>query len=443
MTDEKIDLLYKKQNTEVRELFLHGLEEVTPGKIIQSSVSLSGDELVVCGRAYDLKELGKVWVFGSGKAAGHMAESLENILGSRVYDGIVICPYGLKTGTTRIQQFEASHPVPDLNSHTATLELIDVAGDVRENDLVLFVLSGGSSSLLCSPPEEIDLEDIRELNRQLLSCGAPIREMNRIRKSVSGVKGGKLRDVFGKAIVEVLAVSDVPDNDPAVIGSGPLVHDPVPSGEALRLLEKYQIDKKVPRSIIKFLGKDDHSDVAPPELKTYYNILASVEKVAEGIREEAGKRGYHTWLNDGFVTGEARKVARQIAGKAFKVLENGDPVSLPAALIFYGETTVTVTGSGKGGRNQEMALAMALAIEGKRGITFLSAGTDGRDGETNAAGAVCNSMTAAGAREIGIDPESYLENNDSWNFFRKTDGLVITGVTGNNLMDIQIVLIEK
>lgn len=443
MTDEKITQIYQKQNSEIRELFLHGLETVSPEKIIRSSVSLTDGRLRIAGRTYALNEIGKVWVFGSGKAAGRMAAELENILGSLVYDGIVICPYGLKTKTSRIQQFEASHPVPDLNGYTATLELVDVASDVREPDLVIYVISGGSSSLLCLPPEELELEDIRELNRHLLTCGAPIRDMNRIRKSVSKVKGGKLRSVFGNAVVEVLAVSDVPDNDPAVIGSGPLVHDPVRPEDAMDLMKKYQIDKKIPRSIVRYLQKSDSSVIQQTELKTHFNILASVEKVAEGIQQEALRKGYNTWLNDGFLTGEARKVARQIVGKAFEVLDNNNPVSHPAALIFYGETTVNVKGTGKGGRNQEMALSSALALEGRHCITFLSGGTDGRDGETNAAGAICNGQTVLKARELEIDAESYLENNDSWHFFKMTDGLLVTGVTGNNLMDIQIVLIEK
>ncbi len=487
MTESNKRELYRKQRMDAERLFLHGLNEMSPERIIRSAVVLEEDRLTVCGRSYALTPDRRIWVFGSGKAAGRMALELENILGKKVYDGIVICPYGLKTVTRRIQQFEAAHPVPDLNSLTATYELVDVASDVRETDLLLYLMSGGSSSLLCLPDEELEFEDVRELYRLLLQSGAPIGDVNRIRKSISQVKGGKLRHKFGHATVELLAVSDVPGNDPAAIGSGPLVHDPVLPGDALQLLQKYKLNKKIPGSIIRFLEKkqqsqeehfgeyvdersekhsgfhpgkcsDDHSGAhpkkysgayprkhsrMPSEQKTFINVIASVEMVADIIKKEAGSMGYHTWLNDDFLTGEARKVAKDMAARAVDVLSGDKPVHKPAAMIYYGETTVTVKGTGKGGRNQELALSAALALDGQHCITILSAGTDGKDGETNAAGAFCNGQTVPDARKAGIDPESFLDNNDSWNFFRNTDGLLITGVTGNNLMDIQIVLVEK
>lgn len=443
MPDSQMQSTYNKQNDDVRSLFLHGLQEVSPETITRSAVYYDDDVLNVCGRSYALPDERRIWVFGSGKAAGRMALELENILGNRIYDGIIICPYGLKTETRRIQQFEAAHPVPDLNSLTATYELLDVASDVRETDLVIYVMSGGSSSLLCMPHEDLELEELRVLYRLLLHGGVPIHDVNKIRKSVSRVKGGQLRKAFGHASVEMLAISDVPDNDPAVIGSGPLVHDPVSPEEALGLLRKYKLDKKIPPAILKFLEKNRPAEPAPSGLKTGINVLATAEKVAEAIEKKAMDMGYNTLLHREFLTGEARLAAKTIASEAVDILARDKPVKKPAALIYFGETTVTVKGSGKGGRNQEMALSAAMAIEGQHAITFLSAGTDGRDGETNAAGAVCNALTALEARKQGLEPEAYLKNNDSWNFFKKTDGLLITGVTGNNLMDIQIVLIDK
>ncbi len=453
--------IYKKQNEDIKRLFLSGLEAVAPEKIIRDAVIYDDDILQIGGRSYALPDERRVWVFGSGKAAGRMALELEKILGNLIYDGIVICPYGLKSNTVRIQQFEASHPVPDLNSLTATYELMDVASDVQETDLVIYLMSGGSSSLLCMPCDELELDDIRGLYRELLNCGAPIREMNRIRKSISKVKGGKLRPCFGNGVVEVLAMSDVPDNDPAVIGSGPLVHDEVAPDEALELLKKYDIYVKVPRPIVTYLEKKarqagsadgqspnhDNGDVRMKSrdggFTTHMNILASAERVAGEVEKGAASLGYNTYLHQGFMTGEARKVAKTISEHAVNVLARNKPVTKPAALIYYGETTVNVTGTGKGGRNQEMALSAAIALEGQHHITFLSGGTDGRDGETNAAGAICNAQTGLDARRRGIDPEPYLKNNDSWHFFKNTDGLLVTGVTGNNLMDIQIVLVEK
>lgn len=443
MTELKKGELYQKQRSDIQRLFLHGLEEVSPEKIVRSSVMLDDDVISICGRSYAMPEERRIWVFGSGKAAGRMALELENILGRTIYDGIVICPYGLKTDTRRIQQFEASHPVPDLNSLTATYELVDVVSDVRDNDLVIYVISGGSSSLLCMPDESLEFDDVRTLYRQLLQCGAPIGDVNRIRKSISQVKGGRLRSRFGNAAVELLAVSDVPGNEPADIGSGPLVHDPVSPEQALELLRKYDLDRKIPKSIIRFLEKGGASDESRPQLNIHINVVASAEKVAESIRKEAESMGYNAFLNNDFLTGEARRVAKIIAERAVDVLARDKPVAKPAALVFYGETTVTVKGSGKGGRNQELALSAAMALEGQHCITLLSGGTDGKDGETNAAGAIATGQTALDARKNDINPEPFLENNDSWNFFRKTDGLLVTGVTGNNLMDIQIVLVEK
>ncbi len=447
MTELKKRELYQKQREAIERLFLHGLEEVSPEKIIRSSVDLDDGVIHICGRSYAMPEERRVWVFGSGKAVGRMALELEKILGKSIYDGIVICPYGLKTDTSRIQQFEASHPVPDLNSLTATYELVDVASDVRDTDLVIYLISGGSSSLLCMPDEELEFDEVRSLYRQLLQCGAPIGDVNRIRKSISQVKGGRLRSKFGNATVELLAASDVPGNDPADIGSGPLVHDPVSSEDALELLRKYELDKKIPGAIIRFLekgsGQAGSQHPYQHQHQTRINIVASAERVAESIRREAEAMGYSTCLNEEFLTGEARRAATEIAARAVEVLARDKPVVKPAALIYYGETTVTVKGSGKGGRNQELALSAAMALEGQHCITLLSGGTDGKDGETNAAGAIANGQTALDARKNDINPEAFLENNDSWNFFRRTDGLLITGVTGNNLMDIQIVLVEK
>lgn len=443
MTESKRSELYQKQRSDIERLFMHGLEQVSPEQIIRLSVAPGEDMLTICGRSYALPDDRRIWVFGSGKAAGRMALELENILGKRIYDGIVICPYGLKTSTRRIQQFEAAHPVPDLNSLTATYELVDLASDVRQSDLVIYLMSGGSSSLLCMPHEDLDFEDVRVLYRELLQCGAPIGDVNRIRKSISQVKGGRLRSRFGHAAVTLLAVSDVPGNKPADIGSGPLVDDPVSPVEVLELIRQYQLDKSIPTPIMRFLEKGGAPAAEKAGWKTQVQVVASVEKVAETINVEAKSMGYNTWMDTDFTTGEARTVAKKIAEKAVSILSQDKPVKKPAALVFYGETTVTVTGSGKGGRNQELVLAAAMALEGRHNITVLSGGTDGKDGETNAAGAIANGETAEEARKKDVSPELHLENNDSWTFFKKTDGLLVTGVTGNNLMDIQIVLVEK
>lgn len=446
MANHKKNNIYKKQRDVIKHLFLKGLKETAPERMIRQSVSLSENVLTIASRSYDLFNIDRIWVFGSGKASGRMALEIENILGNKIYDGIVITAYGLKTPTIRIQQFEAAHPCPDLNSLSATYELMDVARDTGENDLVIFLMSGGTSSLLCMPDDGIELEEVSKLYKELLISGAPIRDMNKIRKSISKVKGGRLRPLFGDAIVEMLAVSDVPDDDPLVIGSSPLLNDPVSPEEALLLLRKYGIEKKIPGSVIRHLNRKKETKESVygfTGYETYVTLLATARKMAEIIENEARKSGYQPYLHKEFLTGEARMAAKKIASHAVEVLSRDHPVAKPAALIYYGESSVTVKGSGKGGRNQEMALSAAMAIEGQHYITFLAAGTDGRDGQTNAAGAICNAETCLHSRSKGVNPEPFLENNDSWNFFRQEDGLLITGDTGNNLMDIQLVLIEK
>lgn len=495
MAESKGQEMYQKQHKQVLELFEKGLHALAPEQALREQLFVHNGRLHVGQRNYDLSENRRIWVFGSGKAAGRMALEAERILGRRIYDGIVICPYGLKTKTRRIQQFEAAHPIPDLNSLTATYEMLDVAGDVGPEDLVLFLMSGGSSSLLCMPHDDIELDELRVLYRELLLCGLPIAEMNRIRTSFSKVKGGGLREVMGRAMVEMLVISDVPGNDPAVIGSGPLTAVPVSPAESLKVLRQHELDKRIPQSLVRFLQKQSarqqgahmastqtetaqspsmrtastsaqpavapdpstrtasasaQATVAPdPSTRnaspfpTEITLLASSEKLAAVIAEEARTLGYNTFVHETFLTGEARRAARTIAARAVDVLARNEPVPRPAALIYYGETTVNVTGDGKGGRNQELALSAAIALEGQHYITLLSAGTDGRDGDTGAAGAICTAQTGLHARSLGMAPEDYLERNDSYHFFSKAGGLLVTGLTGNNLMDIHMVLVDK
>ena len=461
MADSKGKEMYRKQHKQVLQLFEKGLQAVAPERALCENMFVHNGKLHVGQRVYDLAENRRIWVFGSGKAAGRMALEAERILNRHIYDGIVICPYGLKTKTRRIQQFEAAHPVPDLNSLTATYEMLDVAGDVQPADLVLFLMSGGSSSLLCMPHDDVELDELRVLYRELLLCGMPIAEMNRVRTSFSKVKGGGLREVMGRAMVEVLVISDVPGNDPAVIGSGPLTAVPVSAAESLELLCQYDVDKRIPQSLIRFLHKQTVSQsvcLAPStqtettptpstrtlsDFPTEMTLLASAEKLAAIIAEEAQALGYNTFVHDAYLIGEARRAARTIAARAVDVLARNQPVARPAALIYYGETTVNVTGDGKGGRNQELALSAAIALEGQHYITLLSAGTDGRDGTTGAAGALCTAQTGLHARSLGMAPEDYLERNDSYSFFSKAGGLLVTGLTGNNLMDIHLVLVDK
>ncbi len=406
---------------------------------------------LLVGKSYSLSPGQKIWVIGSGKASSSMAEGLEDALGDLIADGMVICPYGTKKRTPHIQQFEASHPIPDENSIAAGYELVDFVRQVPAGDILIYCLSGGTSSLLCLPYPELDIEDIQQVYRLLLSSGANIHEMNIVRKHLSMVKGGRLLHYMNPDVQLIdLIISDVPGDNLEDIGSGPTTPDHSTFEEAISILKKYHIYNEVPVGIQTFLHEkvqaesEESKETKQDDIAHHHIVmLGTADKLAQRAGEIAKKRGYHVLVSDDSYNGDVKKISKKISSDAISVLSRNEPVEKPAALIFFGESSVEVKGNGKGGRNQEMALAAAISIEGQHHITLLSVGTDGRDGPTDAAGAIINSNTALVARKKGLEPEKYLQNNDSYTFFSEMDSLIKTGPTGNNLMDLQIVLVNK
>ncbi|MRG47457.1 DUF4147 domain-containing protein [Chitinophaga sp. SYP-B3965] len=377
---------------------------------------------------------GRIYVLGAGKAAASMAKEAEEILGDRITQGFVVThqptPFHLK----KIASIVAGHPVPDLNSLIATTTMLEVARGIHPDDIVIFLLSGGASSLLADVPHGASMEEVQSLFDSLLKSGADIKEMNTVRKHLSAIKGGQLAQRLNPAKVYTIILSDVPGDDPAVIGSGPTIPDPSTFAEAWAVLEKYQISSSL-RDHIK-QGMDELLPETPVVLdNSIYKIAASNRTALKAASAKATEMGFHTQILPELVTGEAREAGIHLARLS---IDYKGP--FPACILAGGETTVQVKGSGRGGRNQELALAAGIQLAAAPHVTFLSAGTDGIDGPTDAAGAIVSADIMQHGPE---DPVSFLDNNDAWHFFSSAGSLIKTGHTHTNVMDIMIILLQK
>lgn len=430
----------------VSEIFYAALKAVDP----YESVKLYTDRILSTYNACNCK---RILVIGFGKAACQMAKAIEDQLRNLIETGIVItkyghCPPSYKSEKLRI--IEAGHPVPDENGLRGAEEIIGLLEKSKENTLVVCLISGGGSALLVSPYEGITLDEKQKITRQLLRAGADIYELNTVRKHISRIKGGRLAEIAYPAPVIALILSDVIGDRLDVIASGLTSFDLTTYNDALKVLEKYKLINRSPQSVIEVLNKGINR-VIPETPKEGNIIFKQVENVVIGsnkillnvAKKKAEELGFNVEIISSELSGEARDVGKWLAQKSLKIKGLKDQkIKKLRCLISGGETTVTVKGNGLGGRNMELALAFALEIEGIDGITFLSAGTDGTDGPTDAAGAIVDGNTASKAKAIGLDPQAYLKDNDSYNFFKKIDELFITGPTGTNVMDIQIVIIE-
>lgn len=391
-------------------------------------------------------------VLAFGKAACSMTRGLLESLPGRVDRGVVVTKYGHAAGTVlpdRIAVFEAGHPVPDENGVSATVRAVELVRSAGEETLVVCLISGGGSALLAAPREGITLGEKQEMTRLLLEAGADIVDLNTVRKHVSRVKGGRLAEDAAPAGVISLILSDVIGDRLDSIASGPTAPDETTYGDALDVLERHRLTGRIPDSIVRTLERGLRGEVpetpkpGAPFFGRVENVIVGSNRLAlEAAQEKAREMGYEAVVLTSELRGEAREAARRLAGKAREARSGRTGTGRPLCLISGGETTVKVTGSGLGGRNTELALAFALEIEGLDGITLLSAGTDGTDGPTDAAGAFADGNTAIEAGRAGLDPGAFLANNDSYTFFKKAGGLLVTGPTGTNVMDIQILLLR-
>jgi len=382
-----------------------------------------------------------------GKAACPMAKAVEDVCGGLLDASAVNTKYGHCSGYSlrNGKVFEGGHPLPDENGVRGTGEIVRMLGDADAHTLVVCLLSGGGSALLVSPCEGITLKDKQLTTDLLLRAGADIYELNAVRKHLSRVKGGRLAAIAYPSRFLSLILSDVIGDRLDVIASGPTSPDPTTYHDAMEVIGKYGLQKSIPLRVSSVLeqGRKGVLPETPKEGDRIFgngeNVIIGGNRIAlEAAKIQAEKAGFQTVLLSSEITGEAREVGIWLAQKAGEIKKGGRPV----CLLSGGETTVRVKGKGTGGRNMELALAFAQAIENTTGITLLSAGTDGTDGPTDAAGAIVDGHTLKRAKALGIDSQKYLEENDSYPFLKETGDLLITGPTGTNVMDLQIIIIE-
>lgn len=429
-------------------IFKKTIDQIRPENILPNVIHFnkSANTLNVQDVTIELKADRPLYVIGFGKASATMAESIEGLLGNRIVDGLVITSQQNYKKLSRIQIFSGSHPLPDKKSLSSTYELLTFISSIPKNAVVINLVSGGASSLLCMPDDRVEVEDLSKAYSLLIESGASIHEINTVRKVLSKVKGGQLLQHLRHTSLIDLVISDVPDNDLTMIGSGPTVAQKISAHEAFKVLKKYNLYGHISHDIRSLLAFEMDKEVKngnPVETldfdRQHTFIINSAKDMAEKAASISKGLGYSTHLETEVWDGDIDSFVEKICSN----IPKSDSKNERSAFIFYGECTINVTGDGLGGRNQELALRMAKQIDGHRqNITFLSAGTDGIDGPTDAAGAVVTQKTISEARQLNVDADKYLSENDSYFFFKKTGGHIKPGATGNNVMDLQVLLIE-
>lgn len=425
-------------------IFSAAVHAVQPSQLMRQHVQLHDDILTVCGRTFSLPARRPVWIFGAGKAAAAMAQALEAILSHVRLQGMVITKYEHALPLQHIHVAEAGHPLPDDNGVRATAQMVAQLQSVQAGDVLLFLLSGGASALLADYPEGASLAQVQQVFELLLKSGADIHEMNVVRKHLSAVKGGQLALLADTDAWCSLILSDVVGDDLSVIGSGPTVPDPSTFSDAVAILDKYNLTTLLPAAIQDHLRRGSAGTIAETPkpghagLHAVNNFLIGSNTIAlEAAAQKAISLGYATQV----LTSAARGLATAIAAELVTAASCWKG-SRPACILMGGESTVTVTGQGLGGRNQHLALAAGLLLAAQAGITILSAGTDGTDGPTDAAGAVTDRELMLHAAAQGLDAAHYLAQHDAYHFFEKAGGLIKTGPTQTNVMDIMLAIIS-
>jgi len=439
-------------NRGARKLALTSLETalnaVDPKQMLKSKLLLNDSTLTVDKLSFNLKKLKNVYVVGGGKASGSMAEAIEQILRERVTGGLVNVPHGNKNRTSRIKLHEANHPVPDEAGVEGTRRMLDIAEKAERNDLIICLISGGGSSLMPLPRGNISLADKKEMTQALLKSGATINEVNTVRKHISDFKGGWLAKKAYPTTILNLILSDVVGDPLDFIASGPTVPDSTTFDEAVGVLKKYSLWATTPESIRQLLSKGEKG-LVPETPKACDEAFRKVYNVVVGNNRSSSlaacnqlkTAGLNTLLLTATMEGEARHVGVILASIAREVTVSANPAPKPTGIVAGGETTVTVTGKGLGGRNQELALAAASRLKGSEGIAMASLSTDGIDGPTDAAGAVIDGKTVIRAVKEGLAPEKFLAENDSYHFFSMLGDLILTGPTGTNVNDVSVIVV--
>jgi glycerate 2-kinase len=424
------------------------LNAVKPTEIVKSRLSLKNSTLRVDSFSFDMEKFRNVYVLGGGKASGSMAEALEQILGKYLTSGLINVPHGSKHQTKIIELHESGHPIPDESGVEGASQMLQVAEQAKEKDFVICLISGGGSSLMPLPRDEISIEDKRRVTEALLKCGATITEINTVRKHISSFKGGWLAKKAHPATVLNLILSDVVGDPLDFIASGPTVPDSTTFSDAVEVLRKYDLWHKTPMAVKQVLSNGEKGAI-PETPKADDKSFKKVHSVVVGNNRSAtsvackslNSAGLNTFLLTSVLEGEASQVGVILASVASEIIASGNPVPKPAGVVAGGETTVTVTGGGLGGRNQEIALAAAIKLKGLDGVVVASLSTDGVDGPTDAAGAIADGRTIVRAAKMGLNPERFLAENNSYNFFSRLNDLILTGATGTNVNDVSVVVV--
>jgi len=405
----------------LRRLFETAVAAVSPDNCMSNLVSNLPD--------------GKMLVIGAGKAAASMAVKVEQHKSGEL-GGLVIVPYGHAAACEHIEVVEAAHPVPDSSGVDATRRILEIASGLSASDQVLCLLSGGGSSLMIAPVDGVTLADKQAITRALLKSGASISEINCVRKNLSAIKGGKLAAACWPARVRTVIISDVPGNDVSLIASGPTVHDATTSADALNVLQHYSVGlSESLRSVL------ENTVVVNTNFAEDVSIVGTSDDAITAAAELAESEGYASLIL-GDLEGDARELATSHAALAMSIASGTGPASAPLIIFSGGETTVKVTGNGRGGRNTEYALALAIALDGHAKISAIVCDTDGIDGSGNNAGCLVSPDTLKHAFELSMDSYAYQANNDSYHFFAALDELVTTGPTRTNVNDFRAILVE-
>jgi hydroxypyruvate reductase len=429
-------------------IFRAAIRAADPVEAVLRSFRLRGSSLEAGGHGYKLNRFERVFVIGAGKASAAMAQAVERVLGRQISGGLINVKYGHTAKLKRIELNECGHPDPDEAGVRGAARIAAIARQAGERDLVICVISGGASALLPAPAAPVTLAEKQAITRLLLNCGAVIGEINAVRKHISSIKGGQLARLAFPATVISLLLSDVIGDSLDVIGSGPTVADASTFADAQAVLRKYGIDRKAPAAVCERIERGVAGEIPEtpkpddPALRRTQNLVVGSNILAvAAAAAKARELGLRTMVLSTFIEGETRDVARMHAAIARQAKVYGQPLRGPACIITGGETTVTIRGDGKGGRNQEFALAAAIDLDGLDDVLILSGGTDGSDGPTDAAGALADGRTCRRAARLGMSAKDYLANNDSYHFFEPLGDLLMTGPTNTNVMDVRLILI--
>jgi glycerate-2-kinase len=431
----------------LRKLIVRGLAAVDARTAVGRAISRNGEELVIGRRRYDLRRYERVVVVGAGKATASMARAVEQRLGPWLQGGFVVVKHGYVVPTRRIVVAEAGHPVPDRSGQRAAARLCAMATELGRRDLLIVLLSGGASSLLPAPVAGVTLADKQRTTQQLLRCGASIREINTVRKHLSQIKGGRLAELT-EATVVTLILSDVLGDDLSAIASGPTAPDPTTYQDAVAILKRDRIWQAIPQRVRQHLDRGCQglaSETPKPGSSLFrrvqHHIVGNNAAAVTAVTRAARAAGFRTLVHTPAITGEAREAGRWFGALARNIVREGKPLQRPCCVVAGGETTVTVTGKGTGGRAQEFAAAAALEIAGLAKVWVVAIGTDGTDGPTDAAGAVIDGNTVARAQRISVDLKDALKRHNTYPALKRLHQLILTGPTGTNVNDLYLLLV--